>query len=92
MPCGTLTRQFGDRFTLSASQALPLSVQFFSNALPFRTFSVTPNMAPGKDLTGAKDKGKINRQINRKAGFGCTGLSDGETAAHRMLGAFILCS
>lgn len=49
-------------------------------------------MAPGKDLTGAKDKGKINRQINRKAGFGCTGLSDGETAALRMLGAFILCS
>lgn len=45
-------------------------------------------MAPGKDLTGAKDKEKINR----KAGFGCTGLSDGETAALRMLGAFILCS
>lgn len=49
-------------------------------------------MAPGMDLTGAKDEEKINTQISRKAGFGCTGLSDGEPAALRTLGVFILCS
>lgn len=56
------------------------------------TFSVAPNTAPGLDLTGAKDEEKINTQISRKAGFGYTGLSDGETAALRMLGVFSLCS